>query len=165
MQQISSNVHAVRFVYLTLCDLLASAVTTMVMAESSEASMTSKLKTSCTNLFSGSFKEIVSSIVTLFRAEQDWGHICCPIIGCVGLSNIGRQLYHGVCVPTIWMAFNLMLPWQWDKHVQDDVKQVSTCNIASWMHGLLIHVLWQPLPKTPIENSAKCQHITKLVEI
>ena len=44
----------------------------MVMAANSEAFMTSKLKTSHTNLFSGSFKEMVSSIVTLFTAEQDW---------------------------------------------------------------------------------------------
>ena len=60
------------YFWLCLGDLLASAVTIMVMAVSSESSMTSKLNTSHTNLFSGSFKEIVSSIVTLFTAEQDW---------------------------------------------------------------------------------------------
>ena len=80
------------YIWLCLGDLLTSAVTIMVMAVSSESSMTSKLNTSHTNLFSGSFKEIVSSIVTLFTAEQDWVIHADPPSGMLVQVNIGSQL-------------------------------------------------------------------------
>ena len=53
-------------------NLLTSAITTLVMAVSSHAAVKNKMVTPHADIFSGNFKDMIGSVLTLFAKEQDW---------------------------------------------------------------------------------------------